>query len=95
MRPVIDMAWEGADKAWARVAKMIMISSSPYIFLRPTTSARYPKPSWPMTVPPDVETLIAVSEWGGMVPWDFESWKKDMPNMAVTRLMAKIWIAPD
>jgi len=71
---------------------MIMISSSPYIFLRPTTSARYPKPSCPITVPPDVETLIAVSEWGGRVPCDFESWKKDIPSIAVTKLIAKIWI---
>lgn len=47
-----------------------------------------------MTVPPDVETLIAVSEWGGMVPWDFEFWKKDIPIMAVTKLIAKILIHP-
>ncbi len=68
MMPTIEIPGESDESAWASVAKMIMISSSPYIFLRPTTSAKYPKPSCPMTVPPDVATLMAVSELGGIVP---------------------------
>lgn len=89
MRPVMETATEGELNAWASVAKIMMINSSPYIFLRPTTSARYPKANCPMTVPPDVATLIAVSLLGGMVP-ALEECQKTIPNMAVTRLMAKM-----
>jgi hypothetical protein len=34
--------------------------------------------------------LIAVSELGGIVPCDLLSWKKTIPNIIVTKLIAKI-----
>ena len=58
--PTIDMEGELDDKAWARVAKIMMISSSPYILFRPTISARIPNPTCPMTVPPEVATYWSV-----------------------------------
>ena len=35
---------------------------------------------------------MAVSELEGMVPFDLLSWKKTTPSMAVTKLMAKIYL---
>ena len=83
--PTIVIPGEAAERACARVAKMMMMSSRPYIFLRPTISARIPKPNWPMTVPPEVETLRAVSAEDGMAELKYTT-----PIMAVTRLIAKI-----
>lgn len=40
MSPTIETACEDEERACARVENMIMINSSPYIRLRPTTSAR-------------------------------------------------------
>ena len=36
--------------------------------------------------------MMAVSELEGMVPFDLLSWKKTTPSMAVTKLMAKIYL---
>ena len=58
--PTIDMEGELEVRAWASVAKMMMINSRPYILLRPTISARAPKTTWPITVPPDVATYQEV-----------------------------------
>lgn len=68
MMPTMLMEGELLERDWARVAKMMMISSRPYILLRPTMSARMPKPSWPTTVPAEVDSLMVVSEGVGMVP---------------------------
>jgi len=73
--PTREIPGELEARAWARVAKMMMMSSRPYIFLRPTMSARIPKPSCPRTVPPDVATLMAVSALVGMAPPFFLPWK--------------------
>lgn len=64
----MDMARESEDRAWARVEKMMIISSMPYMRFRPMRSASHPKNSWPMTVPPEVDTLIAVSALEGILP---------------------------
>lgn len=61
MRPTMEVPGPGPTSDWARVAMMMRMSSSPYIFLRPTMSARAPKPTWPMTVPAEVDSLMAVS----------------------------------
>ncbi len=50
MTPTISIARELEDKDWARVAKMMIMSSSPYILLRPTMSARAPNPNYFMLV---------------------------------------------
>ena len=50
---------------------MIKMSSMPYIFLRPTMSARIPKPICPTTVPVDVATLMAVSALEGIFPGEW------------------------
>jgi hypothetical protein len=91
-RPTMEIAGESEESDWARVATMMMISSTPYIFLRPTTSARKPKPSWPRTVPPEVATLMAVSELEGILPFlgPALSCQKTTPSMALARLMAKM-----
>jgi len=68
MMPTIVMPGEAEDRAWASVAKMMNMSSMPYMRLRPTMSARMPKPTWPMTVPPAVATLIAVSALTSIEP---------------------------
>lgn len=62
------MAGELDDRLWASVEKMMIMSSSPYIFFLPTTSASMPNPTWPLTVPVDVATLIAVSLASGILP---------------------------
>ena len=45
MIPMMSMEGELEARAWARVAKMMTMSSRPYMRLRPTISARAPKPS--------------------------------------------------
>src|SRR5215471_2546684 len=85
--PTMEMDLEFEERACARVAKMMIINSSPYIRFRPTMSASQPKPTWPRTVPPDVATLMAVSELLGIFP--LLDWKKTTPSMELTRLMAK------
>lgn len=50
---------------------MIKMSSMPYIFLRPTMSARIPKPICPITVPVEVATLMAVSALEGIFPGEW------------------------
>jgi hypothetical protein len=83
MTPTMFMEGELEVRAWARVAKMITINSRPYILFRPTTSARAPNPSCPTTVPAEVATLMAVSEFVGMTPLDFGQYTT--PNIVVRR----------
>lgn len=45
MTPTMFIEGDDEVKAWARVAMMIRINSRPYICLRPTISARVPKPT--------------------------------------------------
>src|ERR1700722_3149811 len=89
--PTNDTAFEGEHSACARVAEMIIMSSIPYIFFRPRRSARYRKPTWPITAPAEVATLIAVSELCGMTP-PFDSCQKTIPIIAVVNWMANNYV---
>ena len=44
IKPTTEVPGPGPTSDWARVATIMRISSSPYIFLRPTISASAPKP---------------------------------------------------
>lgn len=72
-----------------RAMRLTMIMSSiPYIFLRPYLSARYPKPSCPIRVPTGVATFkprswLAASE-GVAVVWG----RYTYPIMVEAKLMA-------
>lgn len=60
--------WLGLAKAQSRVATTMIISSMPYILLRPITSANHPKKSCPIIMPPDVEAFKAWLTEVGSVP---------------------------
>lgn len=68
IRPTMLMAGELEDKACARVTTMMIMSSRPYMDLRPTTSERMPKLTWPMMTPAKVAAFMAVSDSAGKVP---------------------------
>ena len=58
----------GAASDCAKVERIMIANSTPYILRLPKTSASHPNPSWPATAPPAVAALMAVFTFVGSVP---------------------------
>src|SRR2546421_12983287 len=92
MTPTNDRPVDDALNDCARVAARMIISSIPYMGFRPIQSAIYPNSNCPITVPTEVETLMAVMPLVGITPLEVCQYTR--PSIAVVRLIAMIWKYP-
>jgi hypothetical protein len=89
MTPTMLTAGDALHRDSARVAVMMIINSIPYIFFRPSRSARYPKTIMPKTVPTFGATFMRFDASDGMFPLLCGSCQYTIPIIDITRPMAK------